>query len=199
LARTEVKAPVAGQISARNAQVGAIASAAGQPMFTIIRDGALDLRVDVSQSDLMRLSVGQNVTLIGAGDGAPIAGKISLLEPTIDPQTRLGRARITVPADDRVRSGMFMEAQIAASERSVIAVPVSAIGASPTGLNVMRVTDGKVSMVPVKTGVRAGKWIEITEGLSDGDVVVTKAGAFVRNGDQINPNLAPAEEDPPSN
>lgn len=195
LSRTEVKAPVAGQIAARNAQVGAIASAAGQPMFTIIRDGALELRVDVSQADMVRIAVGQEVTLQGAGEGTPIAGQIALVEPTIDPQTRLGRVRIAVPTDDRVRSGMFMEARIVASSREVIAVPVSAVGASAAGLNVMQATDGVVTQVNVKTGIREGKWIEVTEGLKEGDVIVTKAGAFVRNGDKINPIPATAEDE----
>lgn len=198
LSRTEVKAPVAGQIAARNAQVGSIASAAGQPMFTIIRDGALELRVDVSQADLARIAVGQEVSLQGAGDGAAISGTVALVEPTIDPQTRLGRVRISVPADDRVRSGMFMEARIVASSRQVIAVPVSAIGAGSAGLNVMRFADGTVKEVTVKTGIREGKWIEITEGLTEGDKIVTKAGAFVRNGDKINP-IPAAVEDAPSN
>jgi HlyD family secretion protein len=195
LSRTEVKAPVAGLISARNAQLGAIASAAAQPMFTIIRDGALELRVDVSQADMTRLAVGQPVSLRGAGDGDFITGKVALVEPIIDPQTRLGRVRISAPADVRVRSGMFMEARIEASSREVVAVPVSAIGASAAGLNVMRFADGHLTQVAVKTGIREGKWIEVTEGLAAGDTVVTKAGAFVRNGDKINPIPAPPEED----
>lgn len=197
LSRTEVKAPVAGQISARNAQVGAIASAAGQPMFTIIQDGALELRVDVSQTDLARLVVGQPVSLLGAGEA--ITGTVALVEPTIDPQTRLGRVRISVPADDRVRSGMFMEARIVAASREVIAVPVSAIGAGPSGLNVMRFEGGVVTQTAVKTGIREGKWIEITEGLAAGDKIVTKAGAFVRNGDKINPIAEAPETAAPSN
>ena len=48
LSRTEVKAPVAGKIVARNARIGAIATAAGQPMFIITRDAALELRADVT-------------------------------------------------------------------------------------------------------------------------------------------------------
>jgi HlyD family secretion protein len=51
----------------------------------------------------------------------------------------------------------------------------------------MKVVNGEVSRIPVKTGIRDGGWIEIVEGLSSGDTVVTKAGAFVRDGDKINP------------
>jgi HlyD family secretion protein len=51
----------------------------------------------------------------------------------------------------------------------------------------MKVVDGNVSRAVVKTGIRDGGWVEILSGLSAGDQVVTKAGAFVRDGDRINP------------
>ena len=58
LTRTEVKAPVAGLITARNATLGAIATAAGKPMFVMERDGALELRADLAEADLPRLKPG---------------------------------------------------------------------------------------------------------------------------------------------
>jgi HlyD family secretion protein len=42
-------------------------------------------------------------------------------------------------------------------------------------------------MQPVKTGIQDGAFIEVTEGLKEGDLVVAKAGVFVRDGDRINP------------
>ena len=55
------------------------------------------------------------------------------------------------------------------------------------GATVMRVADGVVERVPVTLGIRDGGLIGVTEGLGEGDLVVTKAGAFVRDGDRINP------------
>lgn len=187
LSRTEVKAPVAGEITARNARVGSIASAAGEPMFAIIRDNALEVLADVAEADVMRLSAGQqaNLRLVGATD--PLKGTLRLVEPTINAQSRLGRARISVDDETGVRAGMYVEAEILVSERDVIAVPVTAVGSGPDGVSVMRVMDGSVERVPVQTGIRDGGWVEILSGLSEGDVVVTKAGAFVRDGDRINP------------
>jgi len=52
---------------------------------------------------------------------------------------------------------------------------------------VKRVQDGLVTQVPVKTGIRDSGWVEILSGLEAGDTIVTKAGAFVRDGDRINP------------
>lgn len=193
LSRTQVVAPVAGEITARNAQVGAIASAAGAAMFTMIRDGALELRADIAEGDLVRLAPDQTATLKLAAGSAPLTGHIRLVEPTIDETTRLGRARIQIDDPAGVRAGMFVQAEILVAERATLAVPVSAVGASGAQSTVMRVTGDQVEQVIVKTGIREGAWVEILEGLAEGDRIVTKAGAFVREGDKINPVPAAAE------
>lgn len=187
LSRTEVKAPVAGEITRRNAVIGSIASGASQPMFTLIRDGALELSGDVAEIDLIRLAPGQTVTMVAVGAPDRISGTVRLVEPTIDTSTRLGRARITIDDPANVRAGMFMDAEILVVERESLAVPVTAVGANASGSTVMKVVNGTVARTAVKTGIRDGGWIEIVEGLSPGDTVVTKAGAFVRDGDKINP------------
>ena len=194
LARTEVTAPVAGEITARSAQVGAIASAAGQPMFTLIRDAALELRADLSEIDLTRVSIDQTAVLTAVGSQIPLQGVVRLVEPTIDMTTRLGRARITITDPASIRSGMFVEAAILVAEHKAIAVPVTAIGAFDGTATVMKVVDGTVSRVVVQTGIRAGGWVEIIDGIAAGDTVVTKAGAFVRPGDKINPIPSTAAE-----
>lgn len=187
LSRTEVKAPVAGKITARNAKLGAIATAAGLPMFVMIRDGALELRADVAETDLLRLSAGQTARLRAVGMTDTLTGSLRLVEPSIDPITRLGRARIEIDNEDNLRSGMFVEAEILVAEREGLAVPLGAIGSTAEGVSVLRVVDGVVERVAVKTGIRDGGFVEILDGLSAGDQVVTKAGAFVRAGDRINP------------
>lgn len=191
LGRTEVKAPVAGKVVARNAKIGAIATAAGQPMFVITRDAALELRADVSETDVLRLAPGQTARLRAIGMAGTLDGTVRLVEPAIDPVTRLGRARISVDQAGNLRTGMFVEAEILAAEREALAIPATAIGSSPEGSTVMRVKDGLVDRVVVTTGIRDGGLVEIVEGLAEGDQVVLKAGAFVRAGDRINPVLAP--------
>jgi HlyD family secretion protein len=189
LERTEVRAPVGGKITIRNATLGSIATAA-QPMFTIVRDGALELRADVAEADLTRLTIGQKATLALVGTTTPLAGRIRLVEPTIDAQTRLGRVRVAIDDSDSVRSGMFAEARITTQEMNGVAVPVTAVSMTPEGDVVMLVKDGTVSQVTVTTGIRDGAWVEIVQGLNAGDTVVQKAGAFVRAGDRVNPVIA---------
>jgi HlyD family secretion protein len=178
---------VNGEITQRNAVVGSIASAAGGPMFKLIRDGALEMDADVAEVDMMRLAKGQKVLLSLVGTDAPLTGTVRLVEPTIDPTTRLGRARITLDEPVKVRSGMFVDAEVMVSERETLAVPVTAVGRTSQGASVKRVQDGLVTQVPVQTGIRDSGWVEILSGLEAGDTIVTKAGAFVRDGDRINP------------
>ena len=156
-------------------------------MFQLIKDGALELNVDLAEIDLPRVAPGQTVLMRSVGSVEPLTGTVRLVEPTIDTATRLGRARITIDSTDLVRSGMFMDAEILIAERETVAVPVTAVGSSAEGTTVMKVADGVVSRVPVKTGIRDGGWIEVLEGIAPGDNIVTKAGAFVRDGDRINP------------
>ncbi|NJM84015.1 MAG: efflux RND transporter periplasmic adaptor subunit [Tabrizicola sp.] len=187
LARTEVKAPVSGKVVERNARVGGIATAAGMAMFVIVRDGALELRADIAEADLLRLAEGQKANLRAVGIQGGLTGTVRLVEPSIDAATRLGRARITVDDPDRLRSGMFVEAEILVVERETLAVPVTAVGSDVNGATVMRVKDGVVERVAVKTGIRDSGLVEILEGVAAGDLIVTKAGSFVRPGDKINP------------
>lgn len=187
LARTEVKSPVAGTISVRNARIGAIASGAGQPLFTVIRDGQIELVADVPENDILRLQLGQKAAISVAGRAEPLSGSVRLVSPVIDPVTRLGSVHIALDDDAAARSGMYGNAAIIVTETKGIALPLSAITTEGGKTTVRKVSDGIVQMVEIRTGIQDGAYVEVTEGLSEGDKVVAKAGVFVRDGDRINP------------
>jgi HlyD family secretion protein len=79
---------------------------------------------------------------------------------------------------------MFGEAEITVAERAGPAVPVTAVASDGS---VLRVDEGVVHRVTVTAGIRDGALVEIREGLGAGDMLVARAGAFVREGDRINP------------
>lgn len=189
VSRAEVKAPVAGEITDRRAQVGTIASAA-MPMFSMIRDNALELRADVAEGDVLRLQPGQSVALQLAGDSAPRKGTLRLIEPAIDAATRMGRVRITIDEAAGLRPGMYAMAEILVAERTAPAAPITALGISPKGPTALKLVGETVSLTSVATGIRDAGWVEITAGLAPGDQIVAKAGAFVRDGDRITPVAA---------
>jgi HlyD family secretion protein len=187
LARTNIVAPVSGVISVRNAQIGAIASSQGQPLFVIIRDGALELKADLAEADVARVLVDQTAAINLASGVAAVTGTVRLVEPTIDVASRLGSARISIDDTTSVRSGMYAEAVILVVARESLALPVTAVSSAADGDAVMVIKDGQAARVLVETGIRDGGWIEVISGLAAGDTVVTKAGSFVRPGDRVNP------------
>jgi HlyD family secretion protein len=189
LARTEVKAPFAGTVVEKNAMVGSIASASGKPIFVLVRDGLLELRADVAEQDVMRLREGQPAALRVTGINRLLTGKVRLVEPTVNASTRLGRVRIAVEEQAEVRWGMFVDADITAEQRQAIVIPLSAVGMRDGRAFVLKLGDDRVAETEVKLGSREGGNVEIVSGLEAGDVVVAKAGAFVRDGDRINPVL----------
>lgn len=187
LARTAVKSPVAGVVSARSAKIGAIATGAATPLFTVIRDGEIELKADVAEDDILKLAPGQKATVTLAGGAAKLSGTIRLVEPTLDAQSRLGRVYIGFDQPERARAGMFASAEIVTEEKEGIVLPLSAVTTARGETVVRKVEDGVVRLVPVETGIQDGQVIEIVSGLAVGEEVVAKAGAYVRDGDRVNP------------
>ena len=187
LARTAVKSPVAGIVSARTAKIGAIASGGASPLFTVIRDGEIELKADVSEDSILKLAPEQKVTVTLAGGAAKLDGTVRLVEPTLDPQSRLGRVYIRFAEPGKARAGMFASAEIVIEEKKGIALPLSAITTADGKTVARKVENGVVTLVPVETGIQDGQLVEIVSGLAAGDEVVAKAGAYVRDGDRINP------------
>ncbi|MCZ4091816.1 efflux RND transporter periplasmic adaptor subunit [Sinorhizobium psoraleae] len=187
LARTAVKAPVSGVISVKNAKVGAIASGGGEPLFAIIRDGIIEMKADVAEADIIKLAVGQPATVRLAGSSTTIEGKIRLIAPIVDPQTRLGKVHITLSDTSKARSGMYAAATIIVQQKQTVVLPQTAVTAEDGKAIVRKVEDGVVRLVPVVTGIQDGQYVEILSGLKAGEQAVAKAGAYVRDGDRIKP------------
>ena len=187
LERTNVKAPGSGVISDRNARLGAIASGSANPMFTIIEDGAIELVAEVPENNMMKVMKGQKARISLVGGTAPLPGTVRLVSPIVDEITRLGNVYITLDDPQTARSGMYASAEIIVAEAESLSLPLTAVNIDRNGATVRRVDDGVVEIVDVSTGIQDGDIVEIVSGLSAGDQVVAKAGAYVRAGDRINP------------
>lgn len=187
LARTDVKTPVAGIVSAKNAKVGAIAAGNGDPLFTIIRDGDVELVAEVAESDIVRVMPGQKATVSLSGSREKLSGAVRLVSPTVDPVTRLGLVHISIDDDSKARSGMYGSAEIIVRETDGVSLPLTAVLTGSEGSSARRVEGGVVKFAKIETGIQDGPYVEITSGLKTGDEVVAKAGAYVRDGDHITP------------
>ena len=187
LARTGIKTPVAGTVASRNARVGAIANGSGDPLFTIIRDSQLELVVDVSESDITKIVIGQKALISLSGSREKLTGTVRLVAPIVDSISRLGAVHITINEGDKARAGMYGSAEIVIRQEEGVALPLTAVNSDEGGSSARKVENGTVKFVNVETGIQDGAYIEILKGLKAGEDVVAKAGAYVRDGDHITP------------
>jgi HlyD family secretion protein len=186
ISRTEIRARVGGTVSRRTARLGAVAMAAGEPMFRIIGDSAVELEADVPETTLARLRPGQTATVEAAGFDGAIEGKVRLVAPEVSRTNRLGRVRIAVASERMPPLGSFGRATVEVARTQGVLVPLSSVmfGRQPS---VQVVKDGVVETRPVVTGLRAEGRVEIREGLKEGEQVVAVSGSFVRHGDRVTP------------
>lgn len=194
LEQATVRAPADGVISARSGQVGAIASSGGEPIFRMISGGIIEIAVEVIETELGQVAVGDAVDLAIAGVGEA-DGMVRLIAPTVDPVTRLGLVRIETAANPALRTGVFASGWIVTDAHDAVTVPVTAVLAETGGTYVLVVLDGVIEKRSVAAGLIWQDRREILTGLAPGDVVVARAGAFFGDGDLVTP-IAPTAAAP---
>lgn len=184
LDRATLRAPVDGIISMRNGQVGAIATSGGDPIFTIIKDGLIEVEAEVIETALGFIHLGDRAELRIAGNGT-VGGVVRLISPTVDPRNRLGTIRIEIAERAQLRTGVFASGAIISEERRALAVPTTAVLTDAGGTFVFVVNDGVLEKRPVVAGLIWNGRREIAAGVAADEVVVARAGAFFSAGDEI--------------
>lgn len=182
----QVQAPVAGLVSSSTATIGAIASGKGEALFNIITGNEFDLVGQVATSDLSKIAVNQTakVKVVGAGE---MDGKVRLVAPTIEPNSQLGQVFISVDPSKHLLVNASGRAIIKTGESCGIAVPLTAVLYGTAGTVVQVIRRQRVETRHVEVGLLSGGQVEIREGLSEGDIVVARAGALLREGDPVRP------------
>jgi RND family efflux transporter MFP subunit len=193
LARTQVRTPAGGLVARRNAKLGAVASAAGEPLFRIIENAEIELEAEAPEARLAALAPGQKAVVHLAG-GARVEGRVRLVSPEIDRATRLGRVRIALSDPKGARIGAFARAEIEIRRERSVTAPASAIIHSPEGVSVLVAQNGSVRQRFVKLGHVDGVRAEIRSGVEEGEEIVLRAGAFLRDGDAVRAVQAPSVE-----
>jgi multidrug efflux pump subunit AcrA (membrane-fusion protein) len=184
-----ITAPVGGVILAAPTVVGAMVSARGDPLFRIAAEGDFDLSAEVPAKDAARVAVGQNATVKVAGmDESP--GRVRLVSTIVDPTTQLGQMRISLQRNPLLRVGAFARATISFGESCGASVPLSALLFGPDGAVVQSIRNDRIEMRRVTAGLTAQSNVQIREGLAEGDMIVIRSGAFLREGDRVRPVLA---------
>ncbi len=185
--RTEVKAPVSGVVSRRSAKLGADAMSAGEPLFRIIEDGAIDLEADVPEQSLARLAVGMPAALKLPGVEGAVAGRVRLVNQEVDKASRTGKVRIALEDVSHAHIGAFASGEVELTRRDGVGAPSAALKREGDSARLYVVRDGKVEERRVKLGILDGEAVEIKSGVAAGESLVARAAAFLRPGDRVRP------------
>ena len=185
-ANTEVRAPADGLVSRRTARIGGMASGVAEPLFRIVLRSEVEVDAEVIETELAKMDAGQKAKINVAGVG-DVTGTVRLVTPEVDKTTRLGRVRIFLGDDPRLRIGSFARGTVDTAQDRGLAVPSSAVVFDAEGAFVQVVRDGHVARSNISTGLISRGRVEVRAGLAAGDIVVAKAGTFLRDGDVVRP------------
>jgi RND family efflux transporter MFP subunit len=190
LAQTTIRAPVSGRVISRRVTRGQIVQP-GTELFRVVRDGRLELDAQVPESDLSLVRSGMSAVVTSDRASGPTGGRVRIVTPQVDPQTRLGVARIALDGSTDLKSGMFARAEIALGQLPALVVPSEAViyREGVAGVYVVG-RDSTVRFVEVRTGAREGANVTIDSGLEAGQRVVVKGAGFLADGDRV--TVAPA-------
>ena len=197
LSKTVIRAPFDGMIGLRKISPGAYVKP-GDDIVALESLGAMKLDFRVPETYLARLAVDQRLAArVDAYPEQSFEGTIYAIEPALDEETRtvLLRARLPNP-HNQLRPGLFARVSLILERReNALVVPEQAIVPVGQTTFVYRVADGKAVMTPVKLGLRRPGLVEILEGLSAGDQVVTDGQLKIRDGAAVQV-LPPTETQP---
>lgn len=175
LAKTRLTAPFDGVAGTRRVSAGAYLRA-GQAVTDLARLDELRLRFTLPERLLGSIRRGAMVTITSSAfPDLALTGEVEVVEPVVDAATRSARvvARLGNP-DRRLRPGMSAAVEVVLAERpAALAVPSEAVFAQGDQMLVYVVgADSTIAATPVTLGLRLPEAVEVTAGLSAGDVVV---------------------------
>jgi HlyD family secretion protein len=180
----QLTAPDNGIISARNATVGSVVGA-GAELFRMVRQGRLEWRAEVTSSEIAKIKPG-TVVSITAASGAAINGKVRIVAPTVDPQTRNALVYVDIPQHPDIKAGMYAKGEFSLGSANALTLPQQALVLRDGFTYAMRVDAGnKISQIKLQTGKRSGDAVEILSGVKAGEKFVASGAAFLADGDTV--------------
>ena len=173
LGYTRIRAPFAGVVTEKKADAGTLASP-GMPIFTMEDTRSYRLEVTVDESDTPPCPCWANrpVTIDALGN-VQLSGKVVQIVPAADPASRSFLVKVELPADARLRSGLFGRARFPRGERSALLIPRTSL-VERGQLQGVYVLDANqiAGLRYVTLGKSAGEQIEVLSGLQDGEKLV---------------------------
>jgi RND family efflux transporter MFP subunit len=186
--RLDIRSPASGLVLTRAVEPGQVVGAGSGTLFRIAAGGEMELRAQMAEADLAKMSNGLSAKVTPVGTTTAFNGQIWQLSPVIDPQTRQGIARIALAYDRALRPGGFAAAEIVSGAVDAPLLPESAVQSGDKGTFVYIVgKDNKAEQRAVKIGAVTDSGIPVLSGLTGNELVVLSAGAFLNPGETIRP------------
>ena len=186
LADTIITASSAGIIASRDAKVGQITSNSEQ-LFSIIQNGRLELRLQIPETLINQIELGQNVLITSNGDSMQ-SGKVREIDPLIDDSSRQAIVKVDLPSNNNLKPGMFLQAAINVDSSLGQAVPIEALlpQSEDKAIAFVLQEDNTVKAQTVEMGqILSEQNVEIVDGLNPGDLIVLKGAAYLKDGDRV--------------
>lgn len=182
-----LRAPRAGTITYRNAEVGAMANA-NTKVLTITDTSSIYIDCSLAEADVAALQVGTTLPVSIESVANTYDGIITYVSPAMDPSTKTYTVRISLTNPDAsLRGGMFAQASLDVLQRpDTLFVPKDAL-LEQNGISQLYVIlpDNTIEIRTVKTGFRNDDYVEITDGLTDGDRIATTNLARLKDGTHV--------------
>lgn len=182
-----IRAPFAGVVGLRRLSAGAVI-AAGTPVATISDINEIKLDFSVPETQLAAIQKGQAIEASSAAyPNKRFAGRVHVIEPTIDPMTRAVSVRAILPNKDGIlKPGMLLNVQVITATRTALAVPDTAIIAERDKEYIFLVMqDGTARRTEIQTGARDGHRVEVRKGVAQGSRIIVEGTIKVRDGAQV--------------
>lgn len=189
LENTILRSPVSGVITARNYDQGDMYG--GSPIYVVEQITPVKLYVGISEMDYTRVKKNDTVTLTAdALPGKTFTGRIARIYPTIDAATHTFTSEVNVANRDRLlRPGMYARVTVNFGSNHSIVVPDDCVvkqqGSGVRSVFVLQ-ADNTVKEIVVTLGRHFGTEYEILSGVAEGDKVVVKGQASLKNGSKVN-------------
>jgi RND family efflux transporter MFP subunit len=188
LANTQIRAPFAGVVTEKKADAGTFASP-GMPLFTLEDTRSYRLEAMVDESDMRLVRVGGAVPVVlDSLQSAEFRGKVAQIVPAADPASRSFLVKIELPADARLRSGLFGRALFPRGARAALLIPRTTIVERGQLRGVFVIDANQVAQLRYVTlGKPFGEQVEVLSGLQQGERLIAAPGDRDLGGKQIAP------------
>ncbi len=195
IGRLDIRAPADGLVLTRAVEKGQIVSPGSGVLFRMAQGGEMEMLARVGETDLANIAVGASATVTPVGGAQSYAGRVWQVASVIDPQSRQGEARISLPYHRDVRPGGFASARIVIGTARAPLLPESAIQSDAKGSYVYAVNSANVvERRDVRIGQVTAAGVPVTEGLNGQERVVILAAGFLNPGQKVQPELQKADK-----